>query len=124
MRVLVLGGTRFVGRAVVDASVAAAHEVTLFNRGQTAPSLYPSLETVIGDRTQDFSALDGRTFDRVIDCAGYLPSVVSLSAAFFADKTDKYVFISSLSVYVSQSAPAVVGDPVLTDDSYGGRKAD
>ena len=123
MRLLVLGGTRFVGRAVVDEAVAAGHSVTLFNRGQTAPSLYPGLETVIGDRTVSLAPLAGRRFDTMIDCAGYDPAVVSLSVSALRDSVDRYVFVSSVSVYADQSTPAVEGAAVLTDDSYGGRKA-
>src|ERR1700759_3664862 len=98
MHLLVLGGTRFVGRAVVDAAVAAGHEVTLFNRGRTAPELYPALETVVGDRTVDLSPLAGRHFDTVIDCAGYLPAVVERSVSFLRDAVDRYVYVSSVSV--------------------------
>lgn len=121
MHVLVLGGTRFVGRAVVDAALTAGHEVTLFNRGRTNPGLYPQLETVIGDRTEDLSALRGRRFDTVIDVAGYHPDVVARSAQAFAGS--RYVFVSSASVYVDQSVPPVEGAATLADDSYGGRKA-
>ncbi|SNS66045.1 2'-hydroxyisoflavone reductase [Asanoa hainanensis] len=123
MHVLVLGGTRFVGRAVVDRALALGASVTLFNRGQTAPELYPHLETVVGDRTVSLAALEGRRFDLVVDCAGYLPSVVALSAAALRDAVDRYVFVSSVSVYADQSVPPVEGSPVLSDDSYGGRKA-
>jgi len=121
MRLLVLGGTRFVGRAVVDAAVAAGHEVTLFNRGRTNPGLYPQLETVIGDRTADLSALQGRAFDMVVDVAGYDPAVVALAAKTFADS--RYVYVSSVSVYADQSIPPSEGAATLDDDSYGGRKA-
>lgn len=123
MRLLVLGGTRFAGRAVVDQALALGAEVTLFNRGQTAPGLYPSLETVLGDRTADLSALAGRTFDLVVDCAGYDPAVVALSTGALQDAVGRYVFISSVSVYADQSVPPVEGAEVLDDDSYGGRKA-
>jgi 2'-hydroxyisoflavone reductase len=123
MRFLILGGTRFVGRAVVDAALAAGHEVTLFNRGQTAPGLYPALETVLGDRTADLSPLAGRQFDTVIDCAGYLPSVVGRSVSALRDSADRYVFVSSVSVYADQSVPPAEGSTVLDDDTYGGRKA-
>lgn len=121
MHVLVLGGTRFVGRAVVDAALTAGHEVTLFNRGLTNPGLYPQLETVIGDRTADLSALAGRRFDTVIDVAGYYPEVVARSARAF-DQT-RYVFVSSVSVYADQSVPPVEGAATLSDGEYGGRKA-
>jgi 2'-hydroxyisoflavone reductase len=123
MHLLVLGGTRFVGRAVVDAARAAGHEVTLFNRGLTDPSLYSTLETVTGDRTVSLDALAGRRFDAVIDCAGYDPAVVSLSVSALREAVDRYVFVSSVSVYADQSVPVSEGAEVLSDDSYGGRKA-
>ncbi|MEV4621950.1 NAD-dependent epimerase/dehydratase family protein [Asanoa sp. NPDC049573] len=123
MHVLVLGGTRFVGRAVTDQALAAGAEVTLFNRGQTAPELYPDLETVVGDRTVDLSALAGRRFDLVVDCAGYFPDVVARSASALRDAVDRYVFVSSVSVYADQSVPPHEGAALLRDDSYGGRKA-
>ena len=107
MHLLVLGGTRFVGRAVTDQALAAGAEVTLFNRGQTAPELYPDLETVVGDRTVDLSALAGRRFDLVVDCAGYHPDVVTRSASELRDAVDRYAFVSSVSVYADQSVPPV-----------------
>ncbi|NMO53193.1 NAD-dependent epimerase/dehydratase family protein [Actinoplanes sp. TBRC 11911] len=121
MHLLVLGGTRFVGRAVVDRALDAGAEVTLFNRGRTAPGLYPHVETVLGDRTADLSALAGRHFDAVIDCAAYDPAVVALSTGVLT--ADRYVFVSSVSVYADQSVPPVEGAALLGDDSYGGRKA-
>ncbi|MEV0717629.1 NAD-dependent epimerase/dehydratase family protein [Asanoa sp. NPDC050611] len=123
MHLLVLGGTRFVGRAVVDRALALGAEVTLFNRGRTAPGLYPDLETVRGDRTTDLSAVAGRRFDVVVDCAGYDPAVVARSADALRDVVDRYVFVSSASVYADQSVPPVEGAATLDDDSYGGRKA-
>ncbi len=123
MRLLVLGGTRFVGRAVVDAALEGGHEVTLFNRGRTAPGLYPEAETVVGDRTVGLEALAGRVFDTVVDCAGYLPEVVAKSAVALQQSAARYVFVSSVSVYADQSVPADETTAVLDDDSYGGRKA-
>ena len=86
MRILVLGGTRFAGRAIVDAALGRGDSVTLFNRGKSNPDLYPGVETVLGDRTEDLSALDGREWDAVIDVAGYDPEVVRLSAETFAKR--------------------------------------
>ncbi|CAO5191686.1 Nucleoside-diphosphate-sugar epimerase [Frankia sp. AiPs1] len=123
MHLLILGGTRFVGRAVVDAALAAGAEVTLFNRGLTAPGLFPQLETVLGDRSTDLSALAGRRFDLVIDCAGYEPAVVARSVAALGEAVDRYVFVSSVSVYADQTTAPVEGAVVREDDSYGGRKA-
>jgi len=130
VHLLVLGGTRFVGRAVVDAALAAGHEVTLFNRGVTAPGLYPRLETITGDRTWDVSALHGRDFDVVVDVAGYHPGVVRLSAQALADRVGRYVFVSTVSVYADQSTPPSESSARLTiserttpDKTYGARKA-
>jgi 2'-hydroxyisoflavone reductase len=64
----------------VDAALAAGHEVTLFNRGKTNPTLFPDVETITGDREQDIDKLSGREWDAVIDVAGYVPRIVRLSA--------------------------------------------
>ena len=101
MKILIIGGTKFLGRHLVDAALAAGHEVTLFNRGKTNPTLFPDVETVIGDREQDIGKLSGREWDAVIDVAGYLPRVVRLSAQALKGNVKKYVFISSISVYAN-----------------------
>ncbi|MDX6507864.1 MAG: hypothetical protein QOG06_2508, partial [Gaiellaceae bacterium] len=80
MRLLVLGGTKFLGRAAVEAALARGHEVTLFNRGETNPELFPEAEKVRGDRTADLGVLRGREWDSVLDPSGYIPSVVRSSA--------------------------------------------
>ncbi len=80
MRILVLGGTQFLGRHVVDAALARGHDVTLFNRGQTRPELFPDVEKLRGDRDGDLSALDGRAFDAVVDTSGYVPRIVARDA--------------------------------------------
>jgi len=103
MRILVLGGTKFLGRAFVDAALGRGDTLTLFNRGKTNPGLFPGVETVIGDRTADLSALDGREWDAVIDVAAYDPAVVRMSAEAFASRTGRYVFVSTVSVYASQA---------------------
>src|SRR5262245_25524210 len=99
MKILILGGTKFLGRHLVDAALAAGHEVTLFNRGKTNPNLFPQVETILGDREQDIEKLSGREWDAVIDVAGYLPRIVRLSAIGLEKSVKRYVFISSLSVY-------------------------
>ena len=76
VRLLVLGGTKFLGRAAVEAALARGHEVTLFNRGETNPELFPEAEKLRGDRDGDLSALEGREWDAVIDPSGYVPRVV------------------------------------------------
>jgi 2'-hydroxyisoflavone reductase len=130
-RVLVLGGTRFLGRAITDAALGRGDQVTLFNRGLSGADLYPGLETIIGDRTGDLSELAGRDWDVVVDVAAYDPAVVASATAALAGRVSSYVFVSSLSVYADQSTPQSENCPVielsddLTDegDLYGARKA-
>jgi 2'-hydroxyisoflavone reductase len=107
MRILILGGTVFLGRALVDAARERDHEVTLFNRGHTHPDLFPDLERLRGDRDGDVSALLGRSWDAVIDTSGYLPGQVSRSAEALAGSVGLYAFVSSLSVYDDASKPGV-----------------
>ncbi|HEX4063307.1 MAG TPA: NAD-dependent epimerase/dehydratase family protein [Streptosporangiaceae bacterium] len=84
MHILVLGGTRFLGRAVVDAALGRGDEVTLFNRGQSNPELYPGLKKIIGDRAGDLTALSSRSWDAVVDVAAYDPDLVSRSVQALA----------------------------------------
>jgi 2'-hydroxyisoflavone reductase len=101
MRILIIGGTRFLGRHLVEAALDRSHEVTLFNRGRTNPDLFPQLETILGDREKDVNKLGeaGRIWDAVIDVAGYVPRIVRLSAEVLKENVGRYVFISSVSVY-------------------------
>jgi len=106
MNLLIIGGTRFLGRALVDAALAAGHTVTLFNRGQSNPGLYPQIETLIGDRDGGLGVLARRQWDAVIDTCGYVPRFVGDSVRFLADAVGHYTFISTLSVY---SDPSIMG---------------
>ncbi len=99
MRLLVLGGTLFVGRHLVEAALDRGHEVTLFNRGRTNTDLFPEVERLQGDRDGDLSALEGRTWDAVFDPSGYVPRVVRASAEVLAPSVGHYTFVSSGSVY-------------------------
>jgi 2'-hydroxyisoflavone reductase len=131
MRLLVLGGTKFLGRAVVEAALARGHEVTLFNRGQTNPELFPEAEKLRGDRTQELGALDGREWDAALDMATFLPRVVRLSVDALSGRAGRYVYVSSISAYADQSVPPVEGAPVAELDDpdaedlehYGALKA-
>ena len=134
MKLLLLGGPRFLGRAVAAAALAAGHELTFFNRGRTNPGLYPEIERIEGDRAGDLGALAGRSWDAVIDTSGYLPDVVRGSAEALSG-FGLYCFVSSVSVYADFSTPmdeegavAELGDdPIdaLTPDfsNYGALKA-
>jgi len=99
LRWLVLGGTAFLGPAVVDHALARGHQVTLFNRGQPNPQLYPDLEKLQGDRDGDLAALAGRDWDVVLDTSAYYPRVVDAAARLLRDHVRQYIFISSISVY-------------------------
>jgi 2'-hydroxyisoflavone reductase len=99
MKVLILGGTVFLGRHLTEAAIAAGHDVTLFNRGQHNADLYPDLEKLRGDRDGGLDVLKGRTWDAVVDTCGYVPRLVRDSASLLADAVDHYTFISTLSVY-------------------------
>ncbi len=105
MRVLVLGGTGFLGPAIVEHALERGHEVTLFNRGRTRPELFAHLEQLRGDRDGDLEALKGRQWDVVIDTSGYVPRIVHDSATLLADQVRQYIFISSVSVYASNAEP-------------------
>jgi len=131
MRILVLGGTQFLGRHVVDAALGKGHDVTLFNRGQTRPELFPDVEKLRGDRDGDLGALAGRRFDAVVDTSGYIPRVVRATLAAL-DEIGHYTFVSSVSVYADLSSPADESAPLaqLTEDTedfrseaYGALKA-
>ncbi len=99
MRILILGGTRFLGRHLVDAALVRGHEVTIFNRGRTNPDLFPDVEKLRGDRESDVSALAGRTWDAAIDVHGRMPSVVRPVAALLAGAVDHFTFVSTISAY-------------------------
>jgi 2'-hydroxyisoflavone reductase len=103
MHILILGGTRFLGRALVEAALAEGHEVTLFNRGKTNPDLFPEIERLIGERDGDLGALKGRRWDAVIDTCGYVPRIVEQSARLLASQVEHYTFISSLGIYADFS---------------------
>jgi 2'-hydroxyisoflavone reductase len=106
MKILIIGGTKFLGRHLVDAALRRSHEVTLFNRGtKYSGEDVPAVAQIHGDRNSDLEKLSGKDFDAVIDTSGYLPQTVKKSADFFSDKAKQYVFISSGSVYAETTEP-------------------
>ena len=134
MRILVIGGTRFLGRAFVDAASAAGHDLTLFNRGESGPELFPEVERLRGDRDGGLEALEGRTFDAVLDTCGFVPRIVRASAELLAGAAARYAFVSTLSVYADERTPgqdesaplALIDDPSVEDvtaETYGPLKA-
>lgn len=106
MKLLILGGTRFVGQHLVVAAMQRGHEVTLFNRGRHS-SEDINVETIRGDRNTDLAKLASRNWDTVIDTSGMLPRAVKAAAEVLADSVERYIFISSQNVYADVSAPGV-----------------
>ena len=135
MTLLILGGTEFLGRYLVHAGTERGHRITLFNRGQTNPHLFPDVEKLRGDRGGDLSALSGRKWDAVIDTCGYLSSKVRATASLLANEVGHYTFVSSVSVYrdfsragmdESGALERLADDAVENesdDETYGARKA-
>lgn len=112
MKLLVLGGTKFLGRAVVDAALAAGHDVTLANRGTTNPELYPEAERITVDLHGDLSPLAGRTWDAAIDMdPTQLPRRTRARAEALLDAVGHYVFVSTISVYASFAEPIDESSP-------------
>lgn len=133
MKLLILGGTAFVGRFLAEAALGRGHEVTLFNRGQTHPEWFAGVEKLRGDRDGDLAALKNKDWDAVVDTCGYVSRQVRATAELLADHVGHYTFISSVSVYSdhrvpeqNESAPIETlasGDEDARDMStYGARK--
>lgn len=135
MRLLIIGGTVFVGRHLVEQALLRGHTLTLFNRGQSNPGLFPQVEHLTGDRGSDLTALAGRTWDAVIDTCGYHPRAVRNTLQALAGRVGCYLFVSTLSVYADDAPAGVTEDsPVatlagsadeaaITGETYGPLKA-
>ena len=116
MRILVIGGKKFAGYAIVQEALSRGHDVTLFNRGQTYPELFADLPCVIGDRDTGFDRLRGMTFDAVIDPSCYFPHQMRAAADFFRQTGAFYVLISTISVCDIGHAPVREDDPLPAYD--------
>ena len=132
-RLLILGGTHFLGRHASEEALRRDHALTLFNRGRSAPDLFPEAERLTGDRDGGLEPLRGRTFDAVLDTSGYVPRVVGQSTDLLRDAADLYLFVSSESVYAAgRGGPPVDEESPLHDpppvgveevmEHYGGLK--
>ena len=116
-RILVLGGTGFIGPNVVRTALAGGHTVTLFNRGRTNTHLFPELEKLVGDRDGKIGALRNREWDVVIDNTGYVPRHVRDSAQLLKGAVERYLFTSTRQVYADFTAPDKTEDaPLATID--------
>ncbi|HSN05977.1 MAG TPA: NAD-dependent epimerase/dehydratase family protein [Candidatus Angelobacter sp.] len=130
MRVLVVGGTRFVGRHIVEAALGGGHDVTLLHRGSAPDDLFPDAEHLHTDRDGDLSLLAGREFDATVDVTAYLPRQVRALAHALDGRGGRYLVISSTSVYAAPAGPgfdessptvepAGPGVDVVTAETYG-----
>ena len=120
LKILILGGTNFIGPHQVEYALSRGHEVTLFNRGRTNAHLFPDLEKLVGDRNDDLSALQGRSWDVVIDNSATNPAWVELSANRLRDTVGRYIFVSTRSVYADTSrVPMSIAAPVWTYERAG-----
>lgn len=139
-KILILGGTGFLGPATIEIARARGHQVTMFNRGKTRPDLFPNVEKLHGDRDpkkgEGLKALEIGTWDAVIDNSAYYPRTVAASAELLAPRVKQYLIISSISAYKepnpengTEEAPlATLTDPTVEDmgkdyANYGGLKA-
>jgi 2'-hydroxyisoflavone reductase len=136
-KILVLGGSTFIGPALVESAIKRGHEVTLFNRGVSQPESPPQsaiealskAENVIGDRQENLDRLGDRSWDMVIDTSGYEPESVEIAARFFSERTSRYMFVSSISVYEKFDRPGLTESTKLRElpedgpADYGSLKA-
>ena len=139
-KILILGGTGFLGPATIEIAQARGHQVTMFNRGKTRPDLFPGVEKLHGDRDpkkgEGLKALEGRSWDAVIDNSAYYPRMVAASAGLLAPRVKQYLIISSISAYqepnpengTEDATLATLADPTVEDmgkdyGNYGGLKA-
>lgn len=118
MKILILGGTVFLGRHLVQAAQAQGHIVTLFNRG-THGNAFPGIETLRGDRSGNLSALAGQRWDAVIDTCGYTPRRVQACAELLFPSVAHYTLISTLSVYSEATAENIDEDTRVDPVSPG-----
>jgi 2'-hydroxyisoflavone reductase len=133
MRILIIGGTAFVGRHIAQAALDAGHQLTLFHRGRTGPGLFPQAAHLTGDRDLDLHALRAGRWDATVDVCGYLPRQVEALTEALDGRGGRQLFISSTSVYQTPVAPgfgedaplAELADPFveeITGETYGGLK--
>jgi 2'-hydroxyisoflavone reductase len=134
MDLLIIGGTRFLGRHLAEQALAAGHRVTLLNRGRSGPGLFPEAEHLVADRDRDLSVLAGRQWDAALDTCAYFPRQVRSLAGQLAGRVGQYQLVSSISAYAGFAHPGIDEDsPVIhlddtespttiTGDNYGGLK--
>ena len=110
LRILILGGTGFIGPHMVHEALRRGHEISLFNRGRTNRALFPDLELLVGDRNNQLDALRGRKWDAVVDNSGYVPRHVADSAQLLSSAVSHYIYVSSVSAYAAMSGNLTAAD--------------
>ncbi len=134
MRVLIVGGTQFVGRHITEAFIRSGHEVTLFHRGTSQEKIFADLEHRYGDRNSDLAAMTHGEWDATVDASAYFPRQVRSLAETLAGRGGRYVYVSTVSAYATPQEPGINEDaPLLTledptveqvtNETYGGLKA-
>ena len=133
LKILILGGTGFIGPHMVREALRRGHEVSLFNRGRTNNELFPDLKLFKGDRNNGLQALEGGKWDAVVDNSGYVPRYVEDSARLLSAAVSHYLYISTISVYAVSPVPITEESPLatmedetveeVTGESYGPMKA-
>jgi len=135
MDILIIGGTRFLGRYLTQEGIDRGHKITLFNRGKTNPHLFPDIPKIHGDRDGELEPLKEHRWDIVLDICGYVPRIVEQSAELLKDRVDKYLFISTMIVYDDLNKIGLKEDDILasmgdrsveevTSETYGPLKGD
>ena len=127
MKILIIGGTKFLGRHLAEAALALGHEITLFNRGKTNPHLFPAIEKLCGNRDGNLDDMKDRHWDAAIDTCGYVPAQIRATTGLLADLVEHYTFISSISVYrdfrevgLNENAPVAILPPGLENGEVNG----
>ena len=133
LKILLLGGTRFIGVPITELALKRGHTVTFFNRGRTNADLFPQVERITGDRSGPLDGLKNRSWDAVIDTSAYVPRAVQMSAELLAPNVSQYLFVSSISVYPNFAQPRTESSAVGTmkdatvetvnEETYGPLKA-
>lgn len=134
MKLLIIGGTLFLGKHIVKYALEKGHDVTIFNRGKSNPNLFDNVKHIQGDRNSDLEKLSDEKWDAVIDTCGYFPKQVKMSAEYLKDKAEVYCFVSTISVYKDmkqkgsdENYPLGTTDDVdadkITGENYGPLKA-
>src|SRR3954454_4510444 len=118
MRILVIGGTSFVGRHMAQSAIDRGHDVTWFNRGKPNPDVLPQAERLTGDRNSDLSALDGRSWDATIDVCAYVPKQVRTLLESHGTRSGHVVFVSTISVFPDETPELYTEDSPLREPAW------